>query len=151
MTSQSRAAAGQTRIADVMTRNPAFLRGDQTVDQAAKVMAELGVGALPICENEQLIGMLTDRDITVRCTATGKSPGECRVADAMSSKVQWCSEDDTVDVARHKMESKRIRRLPVVDRDHHLVGMFSLGDLATRSGDAGDVLKRVSTPLASGH
>lgn len=145
---QTPRSAGPAHIADVMTRHPAFLSADQTVDQAARMMADLGVGALPVCENEELIGMLTDRDITVRCTATGKAPTECRVADAMSSDVQWCAEDDTIDTASHKMESRRIRRLPVIDREHHLVGMLSLGDLATKFRDAGKVLKKISSPSA---
>lgn len=136
-------------LRNVMTADPAFVSQDDTIQEAARLMDDLNVGSLPVCESGKLTGMITDRDITVRCTAVGKSPQEARVADAMSANVQLCRVTDTVELAREKMAEHQIRRLPVVDDDERLVGMVSMGDIATKSGDlaaAGDTLTEVSNP-----
>ncbi|AJP59814.2 CBS domain-containing protein [Pandoraea vervacti] len=141
-------AASNQRLRDVMTRDPAFVRNGDTIQHAAKLMADLNVGALPVCENGHLEGMITDRDISVRCVAAGKGP-DSKVGDAMSEGAHWCREDDSVEEACDTMCSEQIRRLPVVDSQKKLVGMVSMGDIATKASDdatCGKIISEVSTP-----
>jgi CBS domain-containing protein len=110
-------------------------------------MRDLDVGALPICSEDRLIGMVTDRDLAVKIIADGSDPEKTTVRDAMSMGVVYCFTDDSIRTAAQKMEDRQIRRLPVLNRDKRLVGIVSLGDIATRvSGDSlcGEVLERVS-------
>jgi len=135
------------RIGDVMTRQPRVIQPDATVADAAAMMRRLDVGALPVCDGTRLIGMLTDRDITVRSTADGRDPHLTPVRDVMSSGVAWANEDDPVEEAARIMREHRIRRLPIVDERHSLVGVVSLGDLAVDVGDddlSGDTLEQIS-------
>ena len=137
----------QRRIADVMTRQPRVIQPDATVADAAAMMRRLDVGALPVCDGTRLIGMLTDRDITTRSTADGRDPHLTPVRDVMSPGVAWASEDDPVEAAARIMREHRIRRLPIVDERHSLVGVVSLGDLAVdvRDNDlSGDTLEEIS-------
>ncbi len=91
--------------------------------------------------------MVTDRDLTVRIAAQGKSPDQARVEEAMSTNVRWCFEDEDVESVIEKMGDTQIRRLPVVDRDHNLVGIVSQGDIATKSDDmTEDALEDISQP-----
>lgn len=136
-----------TRIADVMTRQPRVIQPDATVADAAAMMRRLDVGALPVCDGTRLIGMLTDRDITIRSTADGRDPHLTPVRDVMSLGVAWATEDDPVEEAARIMREHRIRRLPIVDERHSLVGVVSLGDLAVDLRDddlSGETLERVS-------
>lgn len=136
-------------LKDVMTRDPRNIRPDATLQEAAETMKALDVGALPVCANDHLIGMITDRDITIRAVAGGCDPRGTPVWEAMSDKLVFCYEDDTVESAAKLMEEKQIRRLPVFDRNHRLTGIVSLGDLAVRNHDdrlSGEVLERVSEP-----
>src|SRR5690606_21972803 len=124
--------------------SPAHAIGD-----AAKRMDDLNVGSLPVCADGRLVGMITDRDLTVRATAAGKGPSDCRVGDIMTAQVDCCFEDESVDEAARKMEARQIRRLAVLDRDGGLVGILSLGDLATNGGGqraAAEALERISAP-----
>ncbi|MBY4896065.1 CBS domain-containing protein [Cupriavidus sp. AU9028] len=136
-------------LRDVMTAQPAFVTSDETIQRAAELMGQLDVGALPVCDGQRLIGMVTDRDITVRCTASGADPASTKVSEAMTAEVQWCNEEDPIDSVREKMASSQIRRIPVINKDHQLVGMVSLGDLAVKTEDsagAGQALEDVSQP-----
>jgi len=135
------------RIGDIMTRKPRVIQPDATVADAAILMRRLDVGALPVCDGTRLIGMVTDRDITTRSTAEGKDPHLTPVRDVMSPGVAWATEDDLVEEAARIMREHRIRRLPIVDERHSLVGVVSLGDLATEVGDdeiSGDTLESIS-------
>jgi CBS domain-containing protein len=117
--------------------------------EAAQKMKELNVGVLPVCEGNQLIGLLTDRDITVRATAEGRDPWKTTVRQVMTPGVLWCYEDQDIAECVELMERKQVRRLPVMNRSQYLVGIVSLSDLANRSHDerlAGEVLNRVSAP-----
>jgi CBS domain-containing protein len=143
-TSKSRTGA---RIADVMTRQPRVIQPDATVADAASMMRQLDVGSLPVCDGTRLIGMLTDRDITIRATADGRDPHLTPVREVMSPGVAWANEDDPVEAAARIMREHRIRRLPIVDDRHSLVGVVSLGDLAVDVRDddlSGETLERVS-------
>lgn len=138
----------QLRLRDVMTADPKYVTPDCTLQEAARIMDDLNVGTLPVCVDGHLLGMVTDRDITCRCIAVGKDP-QTRIAEAMSEGPLWCRDDDTVDDARAKMAERQIRRVPVIDKDDRLVGIVSLGDIATKSGDiakAGDTMTEVSNP-----
>ncbi|WP_342642140.1 CBS domain-containing protein [Rhodoligotrophos ferricapiens] len=135
-------------IASVMTRDVNVISPGAPLSQAAQMMDELNVGVLPVCDGSRLVGMITDRDIAVRATAAGQSPTDAHVADAMTQEVIWCFEDDDVDEVLDRMADVQIRRVPVLDHDKHLVGIVSLGDLATK-GDGADIeetLEEISTP-----
>jgi CBS domain-containing protein len=137
------------RLRDIMTRNVEDIAPQTTLKEAAQKMKSLDVGALPVCQNDQIIGMLTDRDITVRAVADGRDPKTTRASDAMTAQIIWCYEDDDVGEAARLMEEKRIRRLVVCDRNKRPVGIVSLGDLAIRMpGDhlSSEVLEQVSEP-----
>lgn len=135
------------RVADAMTRNVRVADPEQTIREAALAMKELDAGVLPVGENDRLVGMVTDRDIAIRAVAEGLDP-DTPVREVMSSEVKYCFEDeDTAQVCRN-MADQQIRRLPVVDRQKRLVGILSLGDLATaRDGaSAGQALSGISRP-----
>src|SRR5687768_819517 len=137
------------QLKDVMTRDVEVIQPDATLQQAAEKMEELDVGPLPVCDGNRLVGMLTDRDITVRATSMGQDPNATRVRDVMTRDVVYCFEDQDVREAARVMEAKQIRRLVVLDQDKRLVGIVSLGDLAVDTGDerlSGEILERVSEP-----
>ena len=137
----------QQQISEVMTRNVRVVSPDDTLQAAAQVMDELNVGAVPVCTGERLVGMITDRDITVRAVASGLPADGTPVKDVMTEQVRWCFEDQDVDEVMQQMSDVQIRRMPVVDHDQRLVGIVSLGDLATKHGaDVEDTLERISSP-----
>jgi CBS domain-containing protein len=112
-------------------------------------MKALDVGSLPVCEGDRLVGMITDRDITVRATAESLPPGLGQVRDVMTPDIVYCFEDQDVREAAKLMQENQIRRLAVLSRDKRLVGIVSLGDLAVETGDeklAGKTLEDVSLP-----
>jgi len=134
------------KISDFMTRNVQVVRPDESLQRAAQVMDELNVGALPVCDTTGLVGMITDRDITVRATAAGL-PADTRVAEVMTDHARWCTSEQTVQEAMQQMADVQIRRMPVLDADHQVVGIVSLGDLATRhQGHVAAALRRISDP-----
>jgi CBS domain-containing protein len=136
-------------VKEIMTHNVEVVSPGDTLEQAARKMDELDVGPLPVCEGNRVVGMLTDRDITVRATAAGCDPKTTLVSDTMSQEITWCYEDQDVREAAELMKQNQIRRLLVMNRAKDLVGIVSLGDLASESEDPkqpGEVLKEVSTP-----
>jgi len=137
------------KIKEIMSCNVQGISPDSSLREAAEQMRSHDVGALPVCERNRLVGMITDRDITVRGTADGRNPDEACVCDAMSQDMIYCFEDEDVERAAKLMEDRQIRRLPVLDRQMHLKGMLSLGDIATRQRNdrlSGEVLEQVSQP-----
>jgi CBS domain-containing protein len=135
------------KVSKIMSREVTLLNPEQTICVAASLMAEIDVGALPVGENDRLVGMITDRDIVIRAVAQGRS-ADTKVADVMSKEVLYCFDTDEIDDVARNMGKARVRRLPVVNRDKRLVGIVSLGDLA-RNDDAtniGQTVTRVSTP-----
>ena len=135
------------RVSEVMTRDVAVVAPYDSVREAARRMDQLNVGALPVCNGRRLVGIVTDRDITVRCTAVGARPDTTRVEDAMTDDVRWCYEDDDVEEAEEAMRNMQIRRLPVVDGRKRLVGMLALGDLATdHAPGTEETLRTISEP-----
>jgi CBS domain-containing protein len=136
------------QVADVMTRDVRVVSPKDSIQRAAQFMDELNVGVVPVCDGSRLLGMVTDRDITVRGVAAGKM-ADTPVTEVMSEHVRWCYEDQDIDEVMDEMRDAQIRRLPVVDHDKKLVGIVSLGDLADRGSDdkrVGETLKDISTP-----
>lgn len=137
-------------ISEVMTRDVRIASPDDTLESAARLMEEQDFGSLPVAENDRLVGMVTDRDITIRAVARGKIPGESTVREIMSSDVKYVYDDESVTDVANVMGDLHIRRLPVLTRDKRLVGIVSLGDLAlTKPTSAGDALQSIAEAPAS--
>ena len=137
-------------IKDIMTQRVISIDPAESVEVAARTMNQYNIGALPVCRNGKLCGMLTDRDIVTRCLAANRLPGNTQVRQVMTEQVTSISPNMETGVAAHLMGRLQIRRLPVVDNGK-LCGMVSLGDLAIREEtalDAGDVLTDVSSNIS---
>jgi CBS domain-containing protein len=134
-------------IADIMTTEVQVIQPQESLRQAATLMQELDIGALPVCDGERLLGMLTDRDITVYGVAQGLDPDTCCVSDVMTDHIEYCTADQDIDDVMRQMGDKQVRRLPVIDADHNLIGIVSLGDLAVRQSDSIDrTVRDISEP-----
>jgi CBS domain-containing protein len=136
------------KVKDIMTKNPEFVKPESNARQAAKQMASLDVGFLPVGEKDNPLGVITDRDIVLRCVAEGKNPEEVSVRDIMTREIKQISEDSSIEEAGNIMRENKIRRTLVVDKDKRTVGVISLGDLSVdgNSNEGGRTLKEVSTP-----
>ena len=122
------------KLKDIMTRDVEVVQPDDTLQDAAKKMRARDIGFLPVCDGERLVGTLSDRDITVLATAEGKDPKKTHVKELAHSDVYWCFDDQDVNEATKMMKEKQVRRMVVIDHhDKKLVGIVSLGDLATKS------------------
>jgi len=135
------------RVSECMTRAVRIADPNQTLQEAASVMADADAGVLPVGDNDRLVGMLTDRDIAVRGVAAGRGP-DAKVRDVMSAEVMYCYDDEQIEDVLENMGELQVRRLPVVNRDKRLVGIISLGDLAAkdRSAKTADALCGISKP-----
>ena len=134
------------KIREIMSPDVRIASPKDTLQHAAQMMEEIDCGVLPVGDGDQLVGMLTDRDITLRAVAQGKSPS-CTVGEVMSPDIKYVYEDETLEDASRNMSELQIRRLPVLNRKKRLVGIISLGDLALNAKDnAGKALKDVSAP-----
>jgi CBS domain-containing protein len=134
-------------VSEVMTRHVEVIDSNAPLKEAAGKMKSLDVGLIPVCDGDKLRGTLTDRDITIRGVAEGYDPSKTKVADIMSTELAYCFEDDEIGAALNLMEKRQIRRLPVLSREKHLVGIVSLGDLAVHTGHkarVGETLEEVS-------
>ncbi len=136
------------KIVDIMTSGVELTSPDSSVHEAARKMADLDVGSLPVGDNDKLIGMITDRDIAIRAVAEGKDIKSCKVRDVMTDKVLYRFEDDDVEALSGDMASLQVRRMPIVDRQKRLVGIVSVGDIAVRCDTAkgGHTLRAVASP-----
>lgn len=136
------------QVREVMTKKIELVNPTTTLADAARKMREDDVGALPVGQGDDLVGMITDRDITIRAIAEGKDPTAATVRDAMSNEVLYCFEDQSTEEVAANMGRRQIRRLPVVNRDKRLVGIVSLGDLSAGGAnkEAGEALGRISEP-----
>jgi CBS domain-containing protein len=136
------------QVQDLMTRDVTMTAPDETLQRAAKRMAQLDVGALPVGENDRLVGMITDRDIVVRGIADGKGPN-AKVRDVMTPEVKYCFLDQEVEEISSNMADIQLRRLPVLDRDKRLVGILSLCDIAVSDDPepAIEALSGISRPV----
>ena len=130
------------KINELMTTKVEFTTPMNTTKEAARKMHDLHIGALPVMDNERLVGIITDRDICCKVTATGRDAGWTKVDEVMVREVTTCFDDQEVDEAASLMQENHIRRLAVLNRDNGLVGFLSVDDLARSSHDlASTVLK----------
>jgi CBS domain-containing protein len=133
------------KISEVMTRDAKLANPDDTIQQAAKLMKDCDCGVLPVAEGDRLVGMITDRDIAVRCIAEGKGPN-AKVRDAMTQEVKYCFEDEDLAHVCQNMSEIQVRRLPVMNRSKRLVGIVALSDLAHRSPATAKALHGITQP-----
>jgi predicted transcriptional regulator len=115
-----------------MTRGVRSMKPQDTVVLAAQAMDELNVGVIPVCDGEKLVGMVTDRDIVVRGVAQQADTNTLKLADVMSTNVRCAKEDEDVDDVLSQMAQTQIRRMPVIDQQQRLVGIITIGDIATK-------------------
>lgn len=137
-----------TQVSDVMTRGVRSLSPKDTVVMAAQAMQELDVGAIPVCNEDRLVGIVTDRDLVVRALAQARLDPHTPIDDVMSRQPLWCFENQPVEDVVAYMQRSQVRRVPVIDQQNHLVGMVSLGDLAVKGDEqqAGRALRSISEP-----
>ena len=135
------------KVSEAMTRDVRIASPEETICDAAKAMAALDAGSLPVGDNDRLIGMITDRDIAVRAVAEHKGP-DTPIREVMTQEVKYCFEDEDLDHVAANMGDLRVRRLPVMSRDKRLVGIVSLGDIAMAEGRdaAGEAVTGISRP-----
>ncbi|MEA1652207.1 CBS domain-containing protein [Nitrospirillum sp. BR 11164] len=132
------------RIQEIMSTNVKLATPDQKLRDAARLMSECDIGAIPVGQGDRLVGMVTDRDITIRGVAEGRGP-DATVGEVMTPQVCYCYEDEDVEQVCHNMVNVQMRRLPVLNREKRLVGIVALGDLAVRaSATAGRALSGIS-------
>lgn len=138
------------KISECMSRDIQVAAPDDSMATAARIMADIDVGFLPVGDKGQLIGIVTDRDIAIRGVAAGKPPGTC-IREVMSRAVNYCFESDDIDDVLGNLGRIQIRRLPVVDHGKRLVGVVSLCDLArsARPARVGEVLSNIARPGTS--
>jgi CBS domain-containing protein len=135
------------QVSEVMSRDVKVASPTDTLQQAARLMAELDAGVLPVAENDRLVGMVTDRDIAIRGDAKGCDPKQTTLREIMTEEgVKYCFEDEDLEQVARSMAEQQVRRMPVLNRDKRLVGIVSLGDISSRarSSTAGDTLRGVS-------
>jgi CBS domain-containing protein len=141
-------------VKEIMTRDVECIRPDAILEEAARKMRDLDVGALPVCnDDDQPVGVVTDRDITVRAVAAGKDPRATHVRQIMTPSIIYCFDEEDITDAVRLMEEKQVRRLAVLNRNGRLVGIVSLGDVAIDTHDerlAGEALEAVSEPVGAG-
>ena len=123
------------QVNDIMTQYVEVISPELFIQEAAQQMRSLDVGVLPVCKGDRLVGMLTDRDLTIRAVADGRDPKTTTVGEAMTAEVAYCFEDQDTEEAERVMEKHQIRRLPVLAWDKRLVGTVSLGDLAIKDDE----------------
>jgi CBS domain-containing protein len=135
------------RVSDAMTTDVRIANPNQSIQDAAIMMAEIDAGVLPVGENDRLVGVITDRDIAVRAVAKGLPPS-AKVRDVMSGDVMYCFDDEEIDDVAQNMADIKVRRLPVLNRGKRLVGIVSLGDIAMADGpdSAGEAICGISEP-----
>ena len=135
------------QVNEAMTNDVKIASPNETIRDAARLMAQINAAVLPVGQNDRLVGMITDRDIAIRAVAADKGP-QTPIRDIMSKEVLYCFEDDNVDDVVQNMADIKVRRLPVLNHEKRLVGILSLGDIALSdgAGTAGSALCGISEP-----
>jgi CBS domain-containing protein len=137
------------RLREVMTEGAETIGPDASLKEAAVKMEVMNIGPLVVCEGDNILGIVTDRDITVRAVASGRDPNTTPVREVMTAEVAWAYADQPIAEAAELMKEREIRRLPVLDHDKRLVGIVSLADVAVHGEEtavAAEVLEKVSQP-----
>jgi CBS domain-containing protein len=139
------------QVREVMTPLVTTVRPDSPLVEIARIMRDEDIGAVPVTDNEQLLGMVTDRDIVIRGLVEGHDGLDRTAVDVMSPDVRCCTADDDVDAVLRDMGDQQVRRLPVVDGSQRLVGIVSLGDLSREANpqQSGRSLKDISQPAGN--
>ena len=134
------------QVKEAMHTGVEWVEPDTPVTMIAKKMRDLDIGAIPVCEKDHLVGMITDRDITCRAVAKGDDISKLTAGDVMTKGVVYCRDTEDLQDAIHIMEDKQIRRMPAIDEDKRMVGMLSLGDVSHAASQqlTGEVVKAVS-------
>jgi CBS domain-containing protein len=133
-------------VRDIMTMDAKVVNPQDTIQSAAELMSALDLGFLPVGADDRLVGMITDRDIAIRAIGKGRGP-DTPIAEAMTSDVKYCFEDEDVEAACQSMGDLQVRRLPVLNRGKRLVGVIALGDIAREAdGSAEAALSQISEP-----
>ncbi|MFL5814777.1 MAG: CBS domain-containing protein [Bdellovibrionia bacterium] len=132
------------KISELMTRHVETVEPEATLKDAAQLMDDEDVGALPVCDNDRLVGIITDRDIIVRAVSAGVDPNRSRVADSMTSPILYCYDDQDADEVRRMMQDKKVRRLPVLDRSRRMIGIVSNSDLELGHSEHDQIEKRAA-------
>jgi CBS domain-containing protein len=134
------------QVKDIMTQDIEYVTNENTLQEAAEMMLRLDVGELPVVVGNEAVGIITDRDITVRGVAHGLDPKAATVVDAMTEGIISCQESDDIEQVARSMGSHKIRRMPVMDGSGQMNGMVSLADLSQKLDSAvmGDVLSQIS-------
>jgi CBS domain-containing protein len=134
-------------VREAMTYRAETIDPEETLDAAARKMRDVGVGALAVCEEGRAIGIVTDRDIVVRCIAAGRNPAVTKVRSAMTAQLIECHEDEDLAAAAMRMDKGAVRRLVVLDTLGNLVGILSVDDIAPHSNSlAGEIIEHVRAP-----
>jgi len=139
------------RVREIMSKDVASLRSDDSVERAAQLMKQYNCGSIPVCTQDKLIGIVTDRDIAVRCVASGRDVSDQRVGDIMTETVVFANPEMEVNDAARLMSDRQIRRLPIVE-NNSLIGIVALGDISLEpvcQDCAEDALKNISKPGVS--
>lgn len=141
------------KVRDIMTKPAIHISPTESVEVAARTLTHYNIGVLPVCGNDgKLCGLVTDRDLVIRCMASGRAPADTAVREVMTSRVLSVQPDMETGAAAHLMGRQQVRRLPVVENGK-LCGMVSLGDLAKREEsvmDAADALTDISDNISPG-
>lgn len=124
------------KVSEVMSSGVQFINKSKSVHEAAKVMKDKCIGAIPVEENDKLVGMITDRDIAIKLVAQNKSPSTCTVSECMNEGIKWCYEDEDIKEVTKQMSDFNIRRMPVMSREKKLVGIVTLGDIIFKEESA---------------
>ena len=125
------------KVRAIMTKNVECIEPTLPIAKAAQKMRDLDIGFLPICENDRLLGTVTDRDITIRSVAQGRDPRLATVSEIMTQEAFSCYDDEDVESVGQAMQEKEVRRMLILDRQEKLVGVVSLGDIAKTTGESG--------------
>jgi CBS domain-containing protein len=136
------------QVREVMTPTVQTVTPQSRLSEIARIMRDGNIGAVPVADNDRLVGMVTDRDIVLRAVAMGGGIDDMSARDVMSPQIFYCTEDQSVDEVLKNMGEQQVRRLPVVNRDKRLVGVVSLGDLSGNStlAKSGETLREISKP-----
>jgi len=138
-------------VSEIMTREVETIAPDASLQQAASAMEAMGIGSLPVCDGDRLVGAITDRDIVIRGVAAGLSPIDGLVRDCMTEEIAYAYCDEEADEVLERMKTLQVRRLAVLDREKKLAGIVALGDVATEPraaalGSVGAAVAEISEP-----
>jgi len=135
------------KVQDIMTRDVECIDPETSIGQAAEKMRDHDIGFLPICDNDRLVGTVTDRDITIKSVAQGRDPRDATVREVMNPQVFYCYEDDDIEKVAQYMEEEEVRRMLILNHEKRLIGVVSIGDIASVSGEkhlAGETLGHIA-------